>query len=42
VITELADALWHRWLPNERFPPPVDLVQPVRIAATSDVIPDER
>jgi hypothetical protein len=31
VITALADALWYRWLPNERYPAPVDLIQPVTL-----------
>lgn len=31
IITAVSDALWYRWLPNERFPAPVDLIQPVRL-----------
>lgn len=31
VIRTVADALWYRWLPNERFPAPVDLIQPVTL-----------
>ena len=29
VITAAADALRYHWLPSERFPAPVDLIQPV-------------
>lgn len=29
VMTIVADALWYHWLPNDDYPPPVDLTQPV-------------
>ena len=31
LIALVADALHYEWLPDDRFPPPVDLVQPVSI-----------
>ncbi len=31
VITAAADALRYRWLPNDRFPAPVDVIQPVTL-----------
>lgn len=31
LMTGLADDLWYRWLPNERHPAPVELVQPVTL-----------
>ena len=31
VITAAANALRYLWLPNERFPAPVDLIQPVTL-----------
>lgn len=31
LITMVADALWYRWLPSERHPAPVELVQPVTL-----------
>ena len=36
VITKMADALRYRWLPDERFPAPVDLIQPVTIVQARD------
>jgi hypothetical protein len=36
VMIAVADALEYRWLPNERYPPPVDLVQPVTLMAARD------
>ena len=33
VLRSVAGALRYHWLPNERFPAPVDLVQPVAFAA---------
>lgn len=36
VVTAVADALLYRWLPDERFPAPVDLIQPVTIVSTTD------
>ncbi len=29
VMTIVADALWYHWLPNDRFPAPVDVIQPI-------------
>lgn len=34
VMTDVAGALWYRWLPSERFPAPVDLIQPVTLLAS--------
>lgn len=34
IIKEAADALWYRWLPDERFPAPVEVVQPVTLIRT--------
>lgn len=31
IIQEAAGALWYRWLPDERFPAPVEVVQPVTL-----------
>lgn len=31
VVRTVSDALWYRWLPSERFPAPVDVLQPVRL-----------
>ena len=31
VITTVAADLWYRWLPNERFAAPVDLIQPITL-----------
>jgi hypothetical protein len=36
VVRMMAGALWYHWLPNERFPAPVDLIQPVTL-----LLPDE-
>lgn len=36
VMTILAGSLWYRWLPNDRFPPPVDLVQPLTLTGLHD------
>lgn len=36
VIAAVADALWYRWLPSERFPAPVDLIQPVTLVHARD------
>lgn len=33
ILREVAADLWYHWLPNERFPAPVDLVQPVTLVA---------
>ena len=31
VILTLANDLFYRWIPSERFPAPVDLIQPVTL-----------
>jgi hypothetical protein len=31
VILAVADALLYRWLPNDQFPAPVDLIQPITL-----------
>ena len=31
VIMRVAGDLWYRWLPSERFPAPVELIQPVTV-----------
>lgn len=33
IAKEVAGDLWYHWLPNDRFPAPVDLVQPVVLLA---------
>ncbi len=30
VLVVVAGTLWYRWLPDERYPPPVHLIQPIR------------
>ena len=34
IISEAAGALWYHWLPNDRFPAPLDVEQPVTLVAT--------
>jgi hypothetical protein len=34
VILDLARDLLYRWIPNERFPAPVQLIQPVTLIET--------
>ncbi|MGD2069185.1 MAG: hypothetical protein PVI57_10970 [Gemmatimonadota bacterium] len=36
VLTDVANSLLYRWLPNERFPAPVELLQPVTLTAVRD------
>jgi len=36
VITMMAGALRYLWLPNERFPAPVDLIQPVTLLTADE------
>lgn len=31
ALLSAAQSLWYRWLPDERYPAPVDLVQPLRV-----------
>lgn len=31
IVKEVAGALWYRWLPDERFPAPVEVDQPVTL-----------
>jgi hypothetical protein len=35
VLFTVAQALLYRWLPNDRFPAPVDLIQPVTLTSAS-------
>jgi hypothetical protein len=35
ALVAAADALWYRWIPNDRHRAPVELVQPIRIQAVS-------
>lgn len=35
MLTAIAESLWYHWLPNEEFPAPVDLIQPVRMVAAT-------
>jgi hypothetical protein len=35
ILTDIASALWYQWIPNDRFPAPLDLVQPLRVAEAS-------
>jgi hypothetical protein len=32
VATQVAADLWYRWLPSDRFPAPVELLQPITVA----------
>ena len=32
VLRAVAADLWYRWLPSERFPAPVDVIQPVTVS----------
>ena len=34
VLQTVAGDLWYHWLPDERFPPPVDVTQPMSLTAT--------
>ena len=34
IIAEAAGALWYHWLPNDRFPAPLDVEQPVTLVGT--------
>jgi hypothetical protein len=34
ILSMVAGALWYHWLPDERFPAPVDLVQPLTLVET--------
>lgn len=34
-LIAIAESLWYQWLPNEEFPAPVDLVQPMRVVAAA-------
>lgn len=36
VITTVAASMWYHWLPNDRFPGPVDLDQPITLATARD------
>ena len=36
VIITVAGSLWYHWLPNDRFPAPLDLSQPITLAAARD------
>lgn len=36
VLTDVANSLLYRWLPNERFPAPVELLQPVTLTAVRE------
>jgi hypothetical protein len=36
IVVKIANRLWYHWIPNDRFPAPVDLVQPMRIRAVTD------
>lgn len=37
VLTRVAGDLWYRWLPDERFPPPVRLTQPMTFVEIADL-----
>lgn len=36
VLTDVANSLQYEWLPDERFPAPVDLVQPVTLTGVQE------
>jgi hypothetical protein len=38
VLRTVAGDLWYHWLPNSRFPAPVDLFQPIRISRLGAVL----
>lgn len=31
ILTAIAASVWYHWIPNDRFPAPVDLVQPLSV-----------
>jgi hypothetical protein len=35
ALLSAAESLWYRWLPDDRYPAPVDLVQPLRVSAAA-------
>lgn len=35
VVASVADALQYEWLPDDRYPAPVDLIQPITLRETS-------
>lgn len=37
VLKEVASHLWYHWIPDERFPAPIDLVQPVALLGVDRV-----
>jgi len=39
IVLKLARLLWYQWLPSDRYPSPVNLVQPVRLAAAESSAP---
>lgn len=36
LLTMLSGSLWYQWIPNDRFPAPVELIQPVRVVAAAE------
>lgn len=36
LLTTLSGSLWYQWIPNDRFPAPVELIQPVRVVAAAE------
>ncbi len=42
VLKRVAGDLWYRWLPNEDFPAPVELIQPVSFAENGTTVLDQR
>lgn len=36
VLTRVAGDLWYQWLPDDRFPPPVHLIQPMTFVEIAD------
>lgn len=35
ILTNIASALWYQWIPNDQFPAPLDVVQPLSVAESS-------
>lgn len=36
LLTTMSGSLWYQWIPNDRFPAPVELIQPVRVVAAAN------
>lgn len=36
LLASIARSVWYQWIPNERFPAPVELIQPMRVVPALD------